>query len=260
MERGVILLTLGAYGLAAYLWWRERSPTYLIALVAGHMVSLLSPLWQSLYGFVYDEGGPAVYMLFGHPLPRAVFLAAWTTMLPPLVIFFLFRRRWWFAGYTTGLLTFLLFVLYHLLVELLGLRAGWWCYTGQSALPFGLPLAPAPPPGNSACGASPLPFGLPIALLAALMNGLVSLGLLSALLLTHRYAWFSLICILLPMPLLLSLFVHGLLGAPLYAALLLGAQSWAGAIGLLGTLGLLTWGAHIVAGSLNQQRNWRQIV
>lgn len=259
MERGIILLTVGAYGLAIYLWWRERSPNYLIAIIAGHLVSLPSPLWQALYGFMYNVRSPVLYTLLGHPLPRTIFLAAWTIMLPPLAIFFLFRHRWWFAGYTAGLLTFLLFVFYHLLVEMSGLRAGWWCYTGQSALPFGLPLLPAAPV-SFVCSTSPLPLGLPITLLSALMNGLVSLGLLSALLLTHRYAWTSLLVILLPMPLLLSLFVHGLLGAPLYAALLLGAQSWAGVIGLLGTLGLLTWGAHIVAGSLNRQRDWRQVV
>ena len=260
MDLGIILLTLSVYGMACYLWWRERSPNYLIALLAGHLGSLLSPLWQALYGFIYTLRSPALYTLLGHPLPRTVFLGAWTIMLPSLAIFYLFRHRWWFSGYTTSLMTFVLFVLYHLMVEMLGIRSGWWCYTGQSALPFGLPLVPLAQ-ASGGCADPLLPFGLPVAFLAALMNGLVSLGALSALLLTHRYAWTSLVLILLPIPLLLSLFVHGLLGAPLYAALLLGAQSsWAGAIGLLGTLGLLVWGAHIVAGSLTQQLDWRQTV
>lgn len=261
MEPGIVLLTIGVYGLAGYLWWHEQTPNYLIALVAGHCGSLLSPLWQSLYGFVYNQQFPPLYTLFGNPLPRPIFIGAWTIMLPPLLIFFLFRHRWWFTGYTTGLLTFVLFVLYHLLVESVGVRAGWWCYTGRSALPIDVPLMPlAPPPVSPSCSAPVLPFGMPVAYLSALMNGLVSLGLLSVLLLTHRYAWTSLIWILPPIPLLLSLFVNGLLGAPLYAALLLRAQSWAGAIGMLGTLGLLVWGAHIVAGSLSQPNNWRQVI
>jgi hypothetical protein len=260
MQLGVVLLTLGVYGLASYLWWREHSPNYLIALVAGNLVSLLSPLWQSLYGFAYDARLPALYTLLGHPLPRTIFLAAWTIMLPPLVIFYLFRHRWWLSGYATGLLTFTLFVIYHLVIETFGVRAGWWCYSGQTSLPFGL-LPAAQAATVPSCYGPPLSFGLPVTLLAALMNGLVSLGLLSALLLTHRYAWTSLVFILLPIPLLLSLFVNGLLGAPLYAALLLQAQaSWAGALGLLGTLGLLAWGAHIVAGSLNQGRDWRPTI
>ena len=48
--------------------------------------------------------------------------------------------------------------------------------------------------------------------------------------------------------------------APLYTALLLHAQSWAGAIGLIGTLGLVASGAHIVASSLEQPREWRQTI
>lgn len=238
MQLGIILLTAGAYGLAIYIGRRDRAANYLIALLAGHLGALLSPLWQTLYGFSYDPQLPALYTLFGHPLPRVIFLAAWTMMLPSLLIFYLYRHRWWFSGYTTGVLTFVLFVLYHLLVEQIGLRAGWWRYT--------TPLV--------------LPFGLPVPVLAGLMNGLVSLGLLSALLLTRHYAWTSLLLFLLPVPLVLTLFVHGLLGAPLYAALLLRAQSWAGVIGMLGTLGLLVWGAHIVAGSMDRPRNWRQTI
>jgi len=260
MELGVILLTLGAYSLAGYLWWREHSPNYLIALLAGHLGSLLSPLWQSLYGFTYAAGLPALYTLLGHPLPRIIFVAAWTIMLPPLVIFYLYRHRWWFAGYITCIMTFVVFVLYHLLIELIGVQRGWWCYTGEPSLPFGLPLLLQPPRAGAICGNPVLPFGLPVTFLSALMNGLISLGLLSVLVFTRRYAWTSLVLILLPMPLLLSLFVNGLLGAPLYAAMLLRAQSWAGAIGLLGTLGLVVWAAHIVAGSLDQQLNARQLV
>src|SRR4051794_23300366 len=100
-------------------------------------------------------------------------------MLPPLVIFYLFRHRWWLSGYTTGLLTFALFVIYHLVIETSGVRGGWWCCSGRTSLPFGL-LQTAPAAAGS-CYGPPLSFGLPVTLLAAVMNGLISLGLLSAL-------------------------------------------------------------------------------
>jgi len=249
MEVGVIFASIIAYALAIYLWWRERTPNYFVALLGSHLAVLLSPFWQALYVFSYSESFPIVFRmgsggglqalarLQSYALPRPVFLSAWALMLAPLVIFYLYRHRWWFPGYLTSLLTFILFVLYHLLVETIGLRQGWWRYNGGA-----------------------LPLGLSQPLLAALMNGLVSLAALAALLLTRRYSLSSLLAILLPIPLALCLLVHGLLGAPLYTALLLRAQSWAGAIGLIGTLGLVASGVHIVASSLEQPREWRQTI
>jgi hypothetical protein len=249
MELGVFLVTMSAYALAIYLWWSERAPNYVVGLLAGHFCSLLSPLWQKLYGFSYDERFP-ILLRFGYDeqlqavsrlpyaLPRPVFLGAWTIMLAPLAIFYLFRHRWWFPSYMTTLLTFVLFTLYHLLAETIGVRQEWWHYTELSALPLDVPAT----------------------LLSALMNGLVSLALLAALLLTRRYALLSMLLILLPMPLALMLFVYGVLGAPLYLVLLLQAQSWAGVIGLVGTLGMVLSGVHIVAGSLDLPRDARQPV
>ena len=249
MQVGVIFASIIAYALAIFLWWRERAPNYFVALLSGHLAVLLSPFWQALYVFRYNEGFPILYRMGSvggiqalarlqvYGLPRPVFLGAWAITLAPLIIFYLYRHRWWFPGYLTSLLTYILFVLYHLLVETIGQRQGWWIYNG---------------------GALPLGLGQPV--LAALMNGLVSLGALAALLLTRRYALGSLLAILLPIPLALCLLVHGLLGAPLYTALLLHAQSWAGAIGLIGTLGLVASGVHIVASSLEQPREWRQTI
>src|SRR6266545_626373 len=222
MQVGVIFLTICAYGLAIFLWSRERTPNYLVAMLGAHLAVLLSPLWQALYGFVYDTRLPALYGFGGGQLqalprltlPWPVFLGAWLAVAPALAVFYLFRHRWWFPGYATSLLTFVLFVLYHLLIETICVRQGWLRYTRDVSLPLNVPQP----------------------LLSALMNGLVSLGMLAAL--------------------ALSLLVHGLLGAPLYTALLLEAQSWAALIGLIGTLGLLASGAHIIAGSLERPREW----
>lgn len=250
MEIGAVLLTIVVYGLAIFLWVREHAPNYLVALLGAHLAALLSPFWQALYGFSYDPTMPALYRLGiderlqsltrlqEYALPRPVFLGAWVGLLPALLVFYLYRHRWWFPGYLTSILTFTLFVVYHVLVEVIAQRQGWMLYHGSVLLPLGVPQL----------------------LLSAIMNGLVSLGVLAALLLTRRYSLASLLWIVLPIPLALSLLVHGLLGAPLYTALLLQAQSWAGAIGLLGTLGLLLYGAHIIAGSLNRPSEWRQTI
>lgn len=235
----IVLLTIAAYGLAGVLWYRDHAPNYLVALLAGHLGTLPSPLWQRLYQFSYESSMQAtVYTLWGHSLPRMVFVAGWLGLLPPLIVLYLHRRHWWFPGYIAGLLTFGLFVLYHMLIEIVGTRNNWWSYTGGV-----------------------LPLGIQVTFLSALMNGLVSLGMLSLLILTRRYSWTSLLLLLLPGMLLLSLFVHGLLGAPLYTVLLLRTilttQGWANAIGMLGTLGLLLWGAHVVASSIDGLRTNR---
>jgi len=249
MEVLIILLTVCAYGLAGFLWYRERTPNYVVGMLGAHLAALLSPLWQALYGFSYDDRlAPAVYRLGegrlsalaalgGFALPRPVLIGAWVSIAPALVVFYLFRHRWWFPGYVTSVLTFVLFVVYQMLVETVGIRQGWLHYTSAA-----------------------MPFGVPQPLLSAVMNGLITLGSLAALLLTRRYAITSLLTIVLPIPLALTLLVYGLLGAPLYTALLLKAQSWAGAIGLVGTLGLLVSGAHIVAGSLERPNEWRQTI
>ena len=249
MALGVILFTLLAYGLAVFLWLREHATTYIVALLSAHVAALLSPFWQALYGFSYNPTMAAVYRLHiderlqsltrlqEYALPQPVFFGAWLSLLPALVVFYLYRHRWWFPTYVTNILTFSLFVAYHLLLELIIQRQGWLLYLGNVLLPLGVPQQ----------------------LLSALMSGLLSLGVLAALLLTRRYSLTSLLWIVLPIPFALSLLVYGLLGAPLYTALLLQAQSWAGAIGLLGTLGLVFSGVHIIAGSLSRPAAWRQL-
>ena len=231
MEPGILLFTIGAFGVAGFLAWRDHQLHYLFALAAGQIATLLSPLWQRLYGFSYDPSLGALFSVLDRSLPTLVFLSGWTLMLPPLAIFFLCQHRWWFSGYFASALTFVLFTLYHILIETIGVRAGWWEYANNGALPF----------------------NVSVTLLAGLMNGLVSLGGLAMLLITRHYAWPMLLAVVLPTPLLMSALVHGLLGAPLYTVVLLRAQSWAAAIGMIGTLGLVLWGAHIIASELSRQ-------
>jgi hypothetical protein len=56
----------------------------------------------------------------------------------------------------------------------------------------------------------------------------------------------------LPAALLLSLLVHGLLGAPLWIALLLDGQQWAVLAGMLSTVVLLVWAAQIITAGIRR--------
>lgn len=244
MEVGVILLTIGAYGLAVYQGLRERTALYVVALLAGQLSTLPSPIWQQLYQFSYQDGLTPVLTLFGRPLPLSVALAGWVMILPPLLVIALSRRRAWFTGYAAGLLLFALFLIFQILLEGIGTRANWWRYTGPA-----------------------LPLRMSSMALSAAMNALVSLGVLAAIQLNRHYTIGSLLLFLLPVPLLLRLLVDGLLGAPLYTVLLvnrflpeLAPQSWTGVIGVAGTLALLLGGVHVVAGTLARQGEAQALV
>lgn len=224
-----ILLTIACYGLALYLWWSEHSWNYLVTLAAGHLAALLDPLWQWLYGVQFSPTLATWREFAGYPLPTVVLIAsAWFYTLPALTVFYLYRHRWWFSSYTAALLTYIIFLLYHLLLQSLGTRSGLWRFVRADAPSFNL----APP------------------LLSAIMAALVSLVILYILLATHRYGLLSLALVVLPSVLLASLLVHGLLGAPLWVPVLLNAQRWALMVGTLGTLGLLVWAVHINASGI----------
>ena len=110
------LLLLVCYGLAGYLGYLQRTPLYLLTMVAGHIGALASPLWRVLYGIRYSLDMATVQTLLDQAIPTTVLLGAgWYYPLPALIVFYLYSTRWWFPGAVTGLLTYLIFVLYHLL-------------------------------------------------------------------------------------------------------------------------------------------------
>ncbi len=237
MELGVIILTVGIFGLAVFQGIRERTTLYVVALLAGQLSTLPSPLWQLLYRFQYQPTLVPALAFFEHTLPRAVLLAGWTIVFPPLLTIALSRRRAWFTSYLAAVLLFTIFLVYHIAVEAIGTRTGWWQYS-----------------------AALLSLNLSSTILAALMNAIVSLGILAALQVTRHYTFASLILFLLPVPLLLRVLVHGLLGAPVFTGLLLRTympslvtESWADLIGVLGTLAMLGWAIHLVASTIARQ-------
>ncbi len=230
MELATTLLLILCYGLAAYLAWSDGTPVYLATLVAGHISSLASPLWRVLYGINYDLNLTLVQTLLGQSVPLPVLIGAgWYYPLPALVVYYLYVTRWWFPTVLTGVITYLTLLLYYLLIESFGLRAHIWAYSTTR-----------------------LPLGLSAPLLAALMSALIAYGLLYVVLLTHRSTWQSMLLLILPAPLLLSLLIHGLLGAPLWIALLLNGQPWIVLAGLFSTLALLAWAGQIITRGIRQ--------
>lgn len=230
METAAIALLIICYCAAGYLTWQQRSPIYLFAMVSGHLSVLASPLWNVLYGVSYGVSLDSVRAVFTQPIPIAqILVAGWHYPLPAMLVLYLYLVRWWFPGSITGVLTYLIFLLYHLLIELLGLRAGLWSYREIA-----------------------LPLGMPSSLFAALMAGLISYATMYVLLSTYRYAWQSMIMAIIPSVLLISLLTHGLLGAPLWIALALNGESWAVGLGTLSALALLLWAIQIVTSGIRR--------
>jgi hypothetical protein len=228
METAAIVLLIICYGIAGYLGWRQRSPIYLLVIVAGHLSALASPLWRLLYGASYGVSLNSLQAAIAQPIPSWLILAAgWHYPLPAMLVLYLYVTRWWFPGRITGFLTYVIFLLYHLLIELVGMRASLWSYR-----------------------ATTLPLGLPSPLLAAIMAGLISYATLYILLSTYRYAWLSMAFAIIPSVLLVSLLIHGLLGAPLWIALVLNGASWAVGLGTISALALLLWAIQIITGGI----------
>ena len=229
METAATLLLVTCYGLGCYLAWAQRTPIYLFALLAGHLSALASPLWRVLYGVHYNNL-PVGQTFLAQIAPLPVLLGAgWYYTLPVGLVFFLYTARWWFPGPVTGILTYLIFLLYHLLIETLGLRTQTWAYSGTS-----------------------LPFDFSPLLLGSIMAGMISYGLLYVVLAVHRFAWASMLLSLIPAALVISLLIYGLLGAPLWLALLLNQQTWISGAGLLSTMILLAWSGQIITGGITR--------
>lgn len=231
MEAAVVLVTLACYGLAGFLTWRYRTPLFVFTLLSGHVGVLVSPLWNYLYSFLYRADLIVMGTVLDTPIYLIVFIASgWFYTLPALLVFALYLSQWWFPNYLSVVLTYAVFLFYHLIFETVGLRLNLWYYAAPT----------------------PLPFGFSHALVSAIMAALVSLALLYLLLLVYRSGWVSMLLFLLPGTLGLSLLIHGILGAPLWIAQLLTAQIWATIIGMITTLALLLWAGHIIARGLQQ--------
>ena len=220
------------YVLACWLWWWQRTPLYLLALVASQLGTILEPFWRFLYTLQAIPTPGSLWAVLTTPFdPIRSLPAAWPDALPALIIVALYWYRWWTPGSWSGLFTFLVFTSFQLLIGLLGLRSS----TPPSFL-------------------TPLPFGLSADLLAALMNATISYGLCYVFITVHHYSWPSMTIAILPMPLLLQVFIYGIIGAPLLIARLLPDGEWPLRIGLILTLILLGWCVAIISTGLARLR------
>ncbi len=204
----------------------------MLALVAGQSGTILEPFWRFLYTLQAIPTPGSLWAVLTTPFdPIRSLPAAWPDALPALIIVALYWYRWWTPGSWSGLFTFLVFTNFQLLIGLLGLRSS----TPPSFL-------------------TPLPFGLSADLLAALMNATISYGLCYVFITVHHYSWPSMTIAILPMPLLLQVFIYGIIGAPLLIARLLPDGEWPLRIGLILTLILLGWCVAIISTGLARLR------
>ena len=204
----------------------------MLALVAGQSGTILEPFWRFLYTLQAIPTPGSLWAVLTTPFdPIRSLPAAWPDALPALIIVALYWYRWWTPGLGSGLFTFLVFTSFQLLIGLLGLRSS----TPPSFL-------------------TPLPFGLSADLLAALMNATISYGLCYVFITVHHYSWPSMTIAILPMPLLLQVFIYGIIGAPLLIARLMPDGEWSLRIGLILTLILLGWCVAIISTGLARLR------
>lgn len=230
-----LIITLVFYAAAGWLWWQQRNPLYILALLASQLSTWLDPVWRLLYTLQTVPGLGSLIAALATPFdPIRSLPAAWPDPLPALIIVGLYLYRWWTPGLGSGLFTFVVFVSFQLLISILNLR-------------------PATPP----LLLQTLPFGVRVELLAALMSATMSYGLCYVFLTVQNYSWPSMAVAILPMPTLFSVLIYGVIGAPLLIGRLLPDGEWPGRIGLILTLALLGWCVYIISSALNRLDRWR---
>ena len=82
MEIGVVLLTLVVYGLAIFLWVRERTPNYVVALLGAHLAAFAFQRFQQRGFLTADIGASANAHFHVECVVRAQNIAAEQMLLP----------------------------------------------------------------------------------------------------------------------------------------------------------------------------------
>lgn len=224
----IILVTVGLYAGALFLWVRAQSYRYTVALVAGHLLVALDPLWQRLYEYAYVAGADSS-QIFGRAVPIfAVLGASWAYALPALAFFYAQGQPWWPRSYLAGVAAFLGMVVYHVLLQGVAKQTALWR--------FDLPIT--------------LAGGLPSWLVVAVLGALVSLLTASVLSATRHYAGFVFIPTLAAGIVVAPILVYGILGAPFWLPLLLNESPTLLSLGALVTLALTIWVVHLACAGL----------
>jgi len=240
MPASLLIITILVYILASALLYRERSLRYLLLLAAGHLATLLTPLWQRIYGVSPVSGGSL--SLFGRfDVPWAIIIGGGPLLaLPPFVFYFGLRHRWWPRHYVAICLGYAVFVMYFLVLEALLQR------NGAFLLSDALVVIDTP---------------IPPQLVQAMLLGGVSLGMLYTLVSTRHYALEVAILPLLVSGIVSALLFLGIFASPLWVSHLLGQPNVIVTAGAAVSLMLVLWGVHLLASGLHagrrQQFIWR---
>lgn len=231
-----VIIAILLFGTALGLWIRFGAYRYAVVLFAGLLTAAFDPLWQRLYGLTYPANASA-FMLWGRAVPQfAVMSASWLLILPAIITYFGGRRRWWPRHYLTGIIAFVAFILYHIIVQGLARRTGLWDYVNPTASTWGLG------------------YNLLIAALSALISLLVYYMLVA----TRYYPPETAAPTLIVGVVLTPLLVYGILGAPYWLPQLTGQSSNIIRIGTIVMLLMVAWVAHLACWGMHASR--RQLV
>ena len=228
-----IVLAIGLFGTAIGLWIRFRVYRYAVVLAAGLLTIGFDPLWQRLYGLRYLAGANDIG-LWGRNIPQfAVISASWLLTLPAIIAYFGQRRRWWPRHYLTGIIAFVAFMLYHIILQGLARRTNIWAYTSIAASSWGLN------------------YNLFIATLGALVTLLIYYVLTS----TRSYPPETAVPTLVLGVVLAPPLVYGILGAPYWLPILINQSPNVVKIGAVVTLLMAIWVVHLACWGIHTTRN-----
>ncbi|WP_029214417.1 hypothetical protein [Kallotenue papyrolyticum] len=242
----LLLLTLAVYGVAGYLFWRERSVCYLLTLIGGHLAMLLMPLWERAYQLAPADGAGLV-LADGVAIAWPVLIYGGVLLvLPALLFYYGLRHRWWPRHYAVLWTGYAVAVLYFAVVDA-GLERGNQGLIGLSHLAAAAIVPPT--------------------LTQAMLLAGVSLFVLYAMISTRHYGLQMALVPLLLAAIVGSLLFLGILGGPLWVAGLLAQQGvldergWLISLATLISLLLVLWGVHLLAAGLHSGRRqhlvWR---
>jgi hypothetical protein len=244
MSAVLVLLTLLAYMLAAFLFHRERTLRYFLMLLAGHIAMLMTPLWERLYQ-LQILAGPGGISLFGLASVSWTLVLGGGTLLvlPPLLFYYGLRHRWWPFHYAILWAAYVIFALYFLLLE--------WIFADTISLE-----------GSTLERLTETPL-TPVFVLALLLAS-VDLGMVYVLVSTRHYALQIAVIPLLLSGVVSMLLFLGIFASPLWIFSLIDIADqplWVTLWGVMVSLVLVLWGIHLLASGLHagrdQQVVWR---
>ena len=232
-----IVIAIIVFGIAIGLWIRFRVYRYAVVLAAGLLTIGFDALWQRLYGLAYRANANDV-VLWSRSIPQfAVIGASWLLTLPAIVAYFGQRRRWWPRHYLTGIIAFVAFMLYHIILQGVARRTGIWSYT------------------SAAAGAWGLNYNLFMAALGALITLLIYYVLTS----TRAYPPETAVPTLVLGVVLAPLLVYGILAAPYWLPILINQSPNIVRIGAIVTLLMALWVVHLACWGIHHSRNQKVI-